>query len=58
MTHQNYVSARKRNEMTRSHLHGLEEPRKAIFAKWSWTWLSRGSYEVFVTITGSTWLSS
>ena len=32
------------------------EPRKAIFTKWDGTSLSRGSFRVFVSITGATWL--
>ena len=31
-----------------------QEPRQAIFAKWSGAWLPRGSYGVFTAITGST----
>ena len=46
--------------MPRSHLHVKPsrnwKPRKVIIAKWSRTSLSRGSYGVYVAITGLIWL--
>ena len=32
------------------------KPRKAIFMEWSWTWLSRSSYGIYVAITECMWL--
>ena len=38
--------------MPRSHLHVKPFSKRRLFAKWSWTWLLRGSYGIYVALTG------
>ena len=45
--------------LPQSHIHVKDSPVqtcKTIFTKLSGTWLSRGSYRVYMTVTGFTWL--